>query len=81
MFQIRLFTIEYLLCFSYQSTAPQNKNLVFHLVGDRLVLEAGFLEYGLNLIFVEVGDANSFDQPIVHQLLHRLLNKIFIGFY
>lgn len=49
-----------------------NLSLVSYLVGGGLVLEAWLVEDGFNLVFVEVGDADSLDQPIVHQLFHSL---------
>lgn len=51
-------------------------NLVLHLVVGRLVLEAWHVEYGFSLLLVEVGDADSFDQPSIHQLLHSLLDTL-----
>lgn len=45
---------------------------LMYLVGGGLVFEPRLVEDGLDLVFVEVGDADSLDQPVVHQLLHRL---------
>lgn len=46
-----------------------------HLMVGRLVLETRLLENGFNLVFVEDGDADSFDQPSIHQLFHGLQDK------
>lgn len=46
--------------------------MLLHLVVSRLVLEARLVEYGIDLVFVEVGDADSLDQSSVHQLFHGL---------
>lgn len=46
--------------------------LPVYLVGGRLVFETRLVEEGLNLVFVEVGDADGLDQPVIHQLLHSL---------
>lgn len=48
------------------------RSLVLYLVDGRLVLKAGLVEDGFNLVFVKVGDANSLDQPSIHQLFHSL---------
>lgn len=52
----------------------QKLGLTQYLVRDRFVLEAWFVEDGLDLLFVEVGDSDRLYQPLVHQLFHRLQN-------
>lgn len=49
----------------------QIRVLVYLVVG-RLVFEAWLVENGFNLLLVEVGDADSFDQTSIHQLFHPL---------
>lgn len=43
-----------------------------YLVVGRLVFEARLVEDGFNLLLVEIGDTDSFDQSSIHQLLHPL---------
>lgn len=47
-----------------------------YLVGGRLVFETRLVEDGLDLVFVEVGDADGLDQPVIHQLLHSLRDTV-----
>lgn len=48
-----------------------------YLVISRLVLEARLVEESLNLIPVEIGDADGFDQTGIDQLLQPLKHKTF----
>lgn len=50
--------------------------LFMYLVGGRLVFETRLVEDGLHLVFVEVGDADGLDQPVIHQLLHSLRDMV-----
>lgn len=50
--------------------------LFVYLVGGRLVFETRLVEDGLDLVFVEVGDADGLDQPVIHQLLHSLRDMV-----
>lgn len=60
------------LAFVFLVSQVISEGVVLYLVGCWLVPEVWLVEDGFDLVFVKVGDTNSFDQPIIHQFFHSL---------